>query len=162
MSKDVIDEQEFIDNMVDNKPESNRRENGSTQGSVHIQQVGCGCFDRRKMLMNLLIYTVVLMVTSGLFPGFYIADVFAAFGAAVIMSLLNIFVKPLLIVITIPLTVMTLGLFYFVINGIILLMTASWMGSLFEIRSLWTAVFAAIFISFLQNALKKYFTDGLE
>ena len=157
MGKDVIDEQEFIDSMVGNKPDSSQRATGTNQESLHVKQVGCGCFDTRKILVNLLIYTAVLMVTSGLFPGFYIANVFAAFQAAVIMSLLNIFVKPLLILFTIPLTVVTMGLFYFVINGIILLMTAGWMGPLFEIRSMWTAIFAAMFISFLQSALKKHF-----
>jgi len=162
-NKDYYDEDEVIDSLVNDKT-PNKNENFSNdrwQGfsgnrNVNVHQVGCGCFDIRKFLINFLIYTIVLMVTAGLFPGFYIANFSAALRAAFTLSLLNTFVKPLLVFATFPLTIATLGMFYLVVNGIIIWITAGIMGDSFVISSFFTAFIAAIFISTLQHFIKKH------
>lgn len=164
--KDSYNEEEIIDSIVNEKTPNmteeftqNQRQNSTQFGNIHVQQLGCngcGCFDLRKMFTNFLIYTVVLMVTSGIFPGFQIIDVGAAMRAGLILTLLNTFVKPLIVIFTFPLTIATLGLFYFVINAIIVLMTAGMMGYDFVISNFFTAFFAAIFISLLQHFIKKH------
>ena len=162
-NKNFYDEDEVIDSLVNdkapNKTESIR--DNSWRGfhgnrNVSVHQVGCGCFDLRKFSINFLIYTLVLMVTAGLFPGFYVADIAAAIRAALLLTLLNTFVKPLIVFATFPLTIATLGMFYLVVNGIIIWITAGIMGDSFVISSFFTAFFAAIFISTLQHFIKKH------
>ena len=157
-NKDFYDEDEIIDSIVNDTPNRSeefrqRGHHGGTQGpNIHVQQVGCGCFDVRKFMINFGIYSLVLMATAGLFPGFYLSGIFAA----ITLTLLNTFVKPLIIFFTFPITVMTLGLFYLVVNGVILMMTAAMMGDNFILSHLLTATFAALFISILQHIIKKH------
>jgi len=160
-NKDFYNEDEIIDSIINEKTpnmtEEFRQQQGNPfNGRVHVRQVGCGCFDLRKLLINFLIYTVVLMVTSGIFPGFFLGGIDAAIHAGAILTLLNTFVKPLIVLFTFPLTIMTLGLFYFVINAIIILMTAGLMGYDFVISNFFVAFFAALFISLLQHLIKKH------
>jgi putative membrane protein len=161
-NKDFYDEDEIIDSIVNDTPNRteklgrNEQQGGNYGPNIHVQQVGCGCFDSRKFMINFGIYSLVLMVTAGLFPGFYLAGIIAAIRAAFTLTLLNTFVKPLIIFFTFPITVMTLGLFYLILNGIILTMTARMMGSDFMISNFFTAIFAAVFISILQHFIKKH------
>ena len=161
-NKDFYDEDEIIDSIVNDKTPNTtedfqRKQWTSANGrrNVHVQQVGCGCFDIRKFLTNFLIYSVVLMVTAGLFPGFYLANIPAAIRASFILTLLNTFVKPLVVFFTFPLTIATLGLFYLVVNGIIIMTTAAIMSDDFVISNFFVAFLAAIFISLLQHFIKK-------
>ena len=161
-NKDSYDEDEIIDSLVNEKMpttenfHNSRWHSPDSQHNVHIHQASCGCFDGRKFLTNFLIYSLVLMVTAGLFPGFYIASIPAAIGASFTLTLLNTFVKPLIVFFTFPLTIATLGLFYLVVNGMIIWITASIMGESFIISNFFTAFFAAIFISILQHFIKKH------
>ena len=160
--KDFYDEDEIIDSIVNEKAPSMTEESQRNQGygwnrnqNVRVQQVGCGCFDSRKFVINFLIYSVTLMVTAGLFPGFYIDGIASAIWAALTLTLLNTFVKPIIVFFTFPLTVVTLGAFYFVVNGIIIMMTARIMGDSFIITNFLIAMIAAIFISIIQQFIKK-------
>jgi len=161
--KDFYNEDEIIDSIVNEKTPStdenfrnNRWQNPYGRPNVHVQQIGCGCFDGRKFLTNFLIYSLVLMVTSGIFPGFYLDGIPSAIRASFTLTLLNTFVKPLIIFVTFPLTIVTLGLFYLVVNGIIIWITARIMGDSFVISNFLTAFLAAIFISLLQQLIKKH------
>ena len=161
--KDFYDEDEIIDSIVnESTPNStqdfqrNQNDNRNGNPNIHIKQVGCGCFDMRKFFTNFIIYSIVLMVTAGLFPGFYIANVSAAIRASFTLTLLNTFVKPLIVFFTFPLALVTLGFFYLIINGIIIMMTARMMGEAFVISNFFTAFIAAIFISLFQHYIKKY------
>ena len=155
-NKDFYDEDEIIDSLVNDKTpnrtedfQKNEWQNANGRRNVHVHQVGCGCFDTRKLFTNFLIYSLVLMVTAGLFPGFYLASIPSAIWASFILTLLNTFVKPLIIFFTFPLTIATLGLFYLIINGIIIMMTAGIMGDDFVISNFFTAFLAAIFLVFV-------------
>jgi len=165
--KDFYDEDEVINSLVNEKtpqPNSSKEENRNEQFhnqfpkgvQFQVGQTGCGCFDTRKLIINLAIYTIVLMATSGLLPGFYLSGITAAIRAALTLTLLNTFVKPLIIFFTFPITVATMGLFYFAINGIIIMMTSSIMGADFRIDNFLTALLAALVISLIQSAIKKY------
>ena len=164
MSKKSYDEDEIINSMVDEKPTMTdefigKQRHRQANSNVHVNQVGCGCLNPRHFLIDFLVYIVVLMVTAGLFPGFYITDFGVAVRAAFLLSFFNVFVKPIVVFFTFPLTVLTLGLFYFIINGFILVTTAWFMGDGFVISDFLTAIFAALFISILQQLIKKYFLE---
>jgi putative membrane protein len=76
-------------------------------------------------LLHWLTATFALLLTAYLVPGFQITGFAAAMMAALIIGLVNIFIWPLLVVFTLPLTVVTFGLFLFVVNGISLKIAAA-------------------------------------
>ncbi|HNF01995.1 MAG TPA: phage holin family protein, partial [Ferruginibacter sp.] len=76
----------------------------------------------QKWLFKILVCSVNVFILAYILPGIYIVDFFTAILVAIVLSLLDAFVKPLLVLFTLPATIVTLGLFLFVINaGIILL-----------------------------------------
>ena len=87
-----------------------------------------------------------LWVASYLFSGLRFADGGSLLIAALLLGFANAIVKPLLILLTLPLTVISLGLFLLVINALVLMLVSAVVSG-FTISSFWTAFFASIFIS---------------
>ena len=81
-----------------------------------------------------------------------------ALTVAIVLGLLNFFVKPILILFTLPVTIVTLGLFLFVINAVTLLLTDSIMGSSFEIDSFGMALLIAVIMSFINMIVQSQTT----
>ena len=78
-----------------------------------------------KLLLRLVISTIAIIVAANILDGVVISDVTTAFVAAVVLGLLNTFIKPVLQILALPITILTLGLFYFVINVFIIYFAAS-------------------------------------
>ncbi|KAA0548756.1 phage holin family protein [Bacillus sp. BGMRC 2118] len=114
-----------------------------------------------KWLLSILVNSLVLIVVAGYFESFHIEGVGAAIVASFILSILNVIVKPILIVLTLPVTLLSLGLFLFIINAITLWMTQSLMGDSFVIESFGMAVLAAIVISILNLLIQKVIIEPL-
>ena len=87
-----------------------------------------------------------LWVASYIFSGLLFADGGSLVIAALVLGFANAIVKPLLILFTLPLTVVTMGLFLLVINALVLMLVSALVSG-FTISSFWTALFASIFIS---------------
>ena len=115
----------------------------------------------RSWLVHLLVSTVTLIVVAGYFEGFYLSGIGAALIASLLLSIINMVVKPVLVLFTLPVTMMTFGLFLFIINAITLLLTAYLMGDSFVINSFWMALFAAIILSVLNTLIHKLIIDPL-
>src|SRR5699024_1448202 len=96
---------------------------------------------------SVFLNTISLLIVAQLFERFYIADFQTALLASIILSILNFIVRPILLILTIPITVLTLGLFILVINAITLMMSQSLMGEGFVIDSFGIAIIASILIS---------------
>ena len=103
-------------------------------------------------LIYMLGYATVLLITSNLFRSLYVENFIYGFLAAVIIYVLNKTIKPILVTISLPLIGMTLGLFYFVINVIILLIVDLILGKHFYMTGFFSPVVVAIFIS-ISNVL---------
>lgn len=108
-----------------------------------------------KWLIGILINAVLFMAISGFFEGFYLSSVQAAIGASFVLSILNILVRPILIILTLPVTLLTLGLFLFVINAITLVLTDKIMGDAFEIDGFGLAFIIAILLSLANIIIQK-------
>jgi putative membrane protein len=115
----------------------------------------------RHWLLSLLVNSVVLMVVAGYFDGFFIQGLGFAILASVILSLVNVFIKPVLILLTLPVTILTLGLFLVVINAITLMITASLMGEAFVIDGFAMAMLAAIVIGLLNLLIEKFIMEPI-
>ena len=95
-----------------------------------------------RFLINTLISSVAVMICAYLLPGVEVSGFLNAFFVAISLALLNQFVKPLLILLTIPATILTLGLFLFVINALII-MLADWIIDGFQVNSfIWALLFS--------------------
>ncbi|MFS0821964.1 phage holin family protein [Bacillus sp. 1P02SD] len=115
-----------------------------------------------KWLASIIVNSIVLMVVAGYVDTFHLEGVGAAITASIILSILNVIVKPILILLTLPVTVLSLGLFLFVINAITLMLTQSIMGDSFVIEDFGTAVLAAIIISILNLLIQKVIVEPLQ
>jgi len=76
-------------------------------------------------LLTWLLTALALLITANLVPGFAITSFFAALVAAVVLGLLNAIVKPILVLLTLPITFLTLGLFLFVLNALTIWLAGS-------------------------------------
>jgi len=97
-------------------------------------------------LMQWGLTSLSLWVASYIFSGLRFTDGGSLIIAALLLGFANAIVKPLLILFTLPLTVITMGLFLLVINALVLMLVAAVVSG-FTISSFWTALFASIFIS---------------
>lgn len=116
----------------------------------------------RNWILNLIVNSILLVVIAGYFSSFHIESIGAALLASVILSFMNVIVKPILILFTLPVTVMTLGLFLIVINAITLKLTAAVMGDLFVIDGFGIAILAAVVMSILNVAIQKVIIEPLQ
>ncbi|MEQ8903875.1 phage holin family protein [Ekhidna sp.] len=103
------------------------------------------------VLVKILLSSIAVIIASYLLPGVYVDDFITAVIIAVLLSLLNVTVKPLLIILTIPITVFTLGLFLLVINALIILIASSIVPG-FVVDNFWWALIFSLLLS-LINAL---------
>lgn len=106
-----------------------------------------------QMLIRLIISTIAVLVTDLLLTGVHADDFVAGLLVAVVLSLLNTFLKPLLILLTLPVTLVTLGLFLLVINaGMVML--ASHIVDGFRVDGWWWALGFSIVLSIVQGFLQ--------
>jgi putative membrane protein len=106
------------------------------------------------VIVRFLLSGVAVMLTAYLLPGVDVQDYWAALLVAVLISLSNVIIKPIFIILTIPITIFTLGLFLLVINAAIILMV-DWFVDGFEVDGFWWALAFSLILS-IFNSL---FTD---
>ncbi len=99
------------------------------------------------------------MAVSFLFASFYVADFKTALIASVVLSILNIFVKPILMILTLPITIVTLGFFILILDAVILMISQSVIGDTFVIDGFFMAFIASIIISIINVLLHKIIGD---
>ena len=110
-------------------------------------------------IISLVCYAIVLILVSMLFKSFYINNThygLYALIAALIINILNKLIKPVLVVLTLPINILSMGLTYPIVNVIILYLTSFIMGTNFNITGFFTAFIASILISIFN-----IFMDGL-
>jgi putative membrane protein len=111
---------------------------------------------RDQQLIKFLVTALAIFISGMLLPGVDVANVWVAMVLAAILALLNRFVKPLLILLTIPATVFTLGLFLFVINGIIIFI-ADWLvpDEYFSVKNFFVGIIFSLLISFTASVVER-------
>jgi putative membrane protein len=108
-----------------------------------------------RFLVHWLVTGIALWVTAYILPGVVVSSWQSLAIAAIVLGLLNALVRPLLVLLTLPITVLTLGLFYLVINGLVFLLAAKLVPG-FEVSGFWWAVLGAFVVS-----LVSWFVGGL-
>jgi putative membrane protein len=107
------------------------------------------------LLLRLLVVAFGLWLASELVPGIEVQGLWTLLGAALLLGIVNAVVRPLLVILTLPITLLTLGLFLLVVNAAMLGLVA-WMFDNFTISGFWPAVLGSIVVS-LTGWLASYF-----
>ena len=107
------------------------------------------------IVIRWLILTFAVIVTSYLLDGIYVSGFISAFFAAAILSMLNAFFRPILLILTLPINVLSLGFFTFVINAFMLLMVSGVIPG-FNVSGFWSAVFGSLLISVVSWGLTSF------
>ncbi len=113
--------------------------------------------DLIELLLKLLVSAITLILASKIFKGFYVENIFYALITAALISVLNLTLKPFLIYITLPLTIMSYGILYPIVNLIILKLVSLLMGSSFVVSGWILPFFITIFISLMTKLLEYIF-----
>ncbi|MBP7390003.1 MAG: phage holin family protein [Chitinophagales bacterium] len=105
-------------------------------------------------LVKLILNAIAVVITAYILPGVQLENFLAAVMLAAVLGLLNVSVKPLLILFTIPATIVTLGLFILAINAFII-MIADWIIPGFEVSSFWWALLFSLLLSFINSLFER-------
>ena len=112
----------------------------------------------RGIFIRWVILTAAILFASYLIEGIEVRGFLNAIFAAAILGILNAFFRPILIILTLPINILSLGLFTFVINAMLLKM-ASGVISGFEVHGFWSAVFGSLLISLVSWLLSSFIND---
>ncbi len=110
------------------------------------------------LLLRWLLVTIAIMITSYLVNGIVVDGFFSAFFAAAVLGILNALFRPILIIITLPINIITLGLFTFVINALLLKMVSGVVPG-FHVYGFWAAVFGSLIISLVSWVLSSFVNE---
>ncbi|GIM52999.1 hypothetical protein CAPN004_20290 [Capnocytophaga cynodegmi] len=112
-----------------------------------------------KYIVSLLVTAVIVFLLGNVLPVAKISDYFSAILVAFVLSILNVLVKPVLQIISIPITIITLGLFLFVINAVIILLAAELVNG-FEVSGFFGALLFSLCLSLAQSVAFRLMEDN--
>lgn len=102
------------------------------------------------MILRLLFNALGLLLISELIDGITVGGLYPAIIAAVVLGILNIIIRPILLILTLPITIVTLGLFAFVVNASLFLFAASFIEG-FEVQNFWYALLGSLLMSVVST-----------
>lgn len=105
-----------------------------------------------QLLIRILVTALAALLAAYLLPGVHLDNFSTALILALVLGVLNFIVKPLLILLTLPITIFTLGLFLFVINALIILMASHFVKG-FQVAGFWWAFLFSILLSIISSIL---------
>ncbi len=111
------------------------------------------------LVIRWLILTMAILLAAYLIDGIRVSGFHSVLLAAAVLGILNTLLRPVLILLTLPLNILTLGLFTFLINAFILKMTAGLIPG-FDVTGFWPAVFGALVISIVNWLLGTFINDS--
>lgn len=109
-------------------------------------------------LLRVVINAAAIYLAAAIVPGITVAGILPTLGAGLVLGLVNAVVRPVLLILTLPVTVLTLGLFLFVLNGLCLWLTSALVEGV-EIHGFWSAVFGALIVSVVSWMLTAFVSD---
>lgn len=111
------------------------------------------------LIIRLLLTAVAVIILAKFLPGVAVAGFTSAIILAIVLAILDAFLKPILVILTLPITILTLGLFLLVINACIILLADHFMDS-FQVDGFWIALLFSLLLTFLQSVLYSLLDKG--
>lgn len=103
-----------------------------------------------KLIIRLLVTAIIVVLLAYILPGVGVDSFLSAVIVAAVLALLNLIVKPILVLFTLPVTILTLGLFLLVINALIILLCDYLIGG-FSVDGFWYALLFSVLLSIVQS-----------
>ena len=113
-----------------------------------------------KLLIRLILSTIAVLVADLVLDGVHLGEFPAALWVAIVLGILNAVVRPLLILLTLPVTIFTLGIFILVINAGMVLLAARLLPEQFQVHGFWSALWFSVILWLVQSFLLQ--VDGGE
>jgi putative membrane protein len=111
-----------------------------------------------KTILRMLLTAVAVVIIAKFLPGVEVTDFVNAMFVAIVLGFLRITVQPILVILTLPATILTLGLFLLVINAIIILLAGYFVDG-FSVAGFWTALLFSILLSMFQSVLYSFLKE---
>ncbi|TYB73971.1 phage holin family protein [Bizionia saleffrena] len=111
-----------------------------------------------KLIFRLLLSAIAVVVLANVLGGVSVDGYGTAIIVALVLSILNLLVKPILVILTLPITIITLGLFLLIVNAAVILLADSLISG-FSVDGIWWAVLFSILLSVLQSFLHSLLKD---
>jgi putative membrane protein len=111
------------------------------------------------LFIRWLILTAAILLAAYLIDGIRVTGFISVLSAAAVLGILNVLLRPILLLLTLPLNILTLGLFTFVINAFLLKMTAGIIPG-FDVTGFWPAILGALVISIVNWLLGKFINES--
>jgi putative membrane protein len=104
----------------------------------------------KRFIIHSLVVALALWVTAYILPGVHVASYQALAIAAIVLGLVNAVIRPVLTILTLPITILTLGLFYLVVNGLTFMLAAQLVPG-FSVDGFWWSVLGALLVSIISS-----------
>ncbi len=106
------------------------------------------------LIINWLVTALAVLIAAYLLPGVSVRSFFSALLVALVLGLINAILRPILVILTLPITVVTLGLFILVINALLVLLTSAIVPG-FDVRNFWWALLFSLIFSIVSFILHR-------
>jgi len=110
------------------------------------------------LLIRWIVLTAAILAASYLLEGIAVTSFWSALAAAAILGVLNVILRPIILILTLPVNILTLGLFTFVINAALLMLVSGLIPG-FDVRGFWPALWGSIIISIVSWLLTVFISD---
>jgi putative membrane protein len=110
------------------------------------------------IIIRLLFNALGLIMIAQFVPGIHVSGFYPALIAALVLGVLNVIIKPLLLILTLPITILTLGLFAFVINALLFQFAASFIEG-FSVASFWYALLGSLLMSIISTVGNRWISS---
>ena len=107
------------------------------------------------LLVKWIINSLAILIVGKYLPGIHVPDYVTALLVALVLALVNVIIRPILLILTFPITVLTLGLFTFVLNGLMFWFVSVFIKT-FTVDGLWWAVLGAFIVSVISTILNRF------
>ena len=108
-----------------------------------------------KIFIHWLVSAIAILISAYILPGVAVDGFVAALVVAVVLGIINAFLRPLLVLLTLPVTILSLGLFVFVINGLLVMLAASIVPG-FVVEGLWSGILFGIVLALVSAVLHMF------
>ncbi len=102
------------------------------------------------IISRILLTALALLLVANIVPGIHVEGIYIAIIVAVMLGILNVIVRPILFVLTLPITIVTLGLFIFIINAVLFIFVASFVEG-FKVDGFWAALIGSLIVSTISS-----------
>jgi putative membrane protein len=113
------------------------------------------------LVVKWVISALAIFLVGKFLPGIHVPDYTTALWVALVLGLVNVFIRPFLLLVTLPINILTLGLFTFVVNGLMFWLTSVFISS-FRVDGFWWAMLGALIVSAIATVAERFFlgADG--